>query len=171
VKKKYLGIVLTAALSLPSLGLAEGMYGGLQYGTLTSEDADMGNLGISIGSSINDFFSIEGSYTFTVNEEDLGNNVTLSADSIGLFAVVKSEGDFYGKAKVGLAKVDFEMESGGNSLSDDANGLALGLAVGVKAGQGAVEVEYTKLPDLDDFSGVPVDASNDYLSVGFVFNF
>jgi hypothetical protein len=148
-----------------------GLYGGVQYGILTSEDADMGNIGLTAGGVISDYLSIEGTYTFTISEEDLGGGVDLSSSSIGVFAVFKSQGDFYGKGRVGFSKVDFDMEILGFTFTDDASGLAFGAGIGVKVGAGAIEIEYTKLPDLDTFQGIPVDASNDFLSVGYVKSF
>jgi len=171
MKKVFVGTVLSTVLAFPLVCSAADTYVGVQYGTLTSEDSDMGNAGLMVGGKINDYLSLEGLYTFTVSEEDLGDGDSLSASSIGLFAAFKSEGDFYGKAKIGFSKVDFDMEIFGVTLSDDASGLAYGFGGGVKLGKGALEIEYTKLPELDTFVGIPIDASNEFISIGYVVSF
>lgn len=171
MKKVVLIGSLVASLATPIMCSAEGGYASIQYGTLTSEDSDMGNIGLMAATKVSDNISLEGIYTFTVNEDDLGGGVTLSTDSIGIYAAGKSEGDLYVKGKIGFSKVDFNMEFSGITISDDASGLSYGIGAGFNIGSGAIEVEYTKLPDLDTFQGIPMDASNEYLSVGYVVPF
>ena len=145
--KAYVSIILSILFFFPLNSFAEGSYAGLKYGSLSSEDADMGNLELSIGRSVAEFVSIEGQYSMNIKEDDIGGGVNLSADYIGVFAAFKSKGDTYGKARVGVAKIDFELEYKGAKISDDDTGLSYGIGVGFVAGNGAIEIEYTKLPD------------------------
>jgi len=145
--RTYLSIILSILFFFPVSGFAEGLYAGLKYGAVSSEYADLGTLEISLGRSISEFVTFEGQYSTTIKDDDIGGGVKLSTDYLGVFAAFKSKGDTYGKARVGVVKIDFEMEFQGAKISDDEAGLSYGVGVGFVAGNGAIEIEYTKLPD------------------------
>jgi hypothetical protein len=150
---------------------AEGMYGGVKYGTLTSDESIMKNAGLVIGRKITDYFSVEGEYTRTVKAADVRHDSSLSINSLGLYGVVQSQDNIYVKAKAGYSKLDFDFDVIKTRYSDSDSGLAYGGGLGVKIGKGAVEIEYTRLPNLNKFLGRPFDIKNDYLSVGYVISF
>lgn len=171
MSKKSVGMILVAALAVPSLSFADKGYVGLEYANLQSEDADMGNFGFSVGANINKTFSIEGGYAMTVSPEDLGSGVELNADVLSVFGAVRSEGKVFGKAKLGVAKVDFEMEASGFTVSDTASGLAYGFGFGARLDKMLIEAEYTILPELDKFNGVEMNADNRLLGIRASFAF
>jgi len=171
MNKKLIVAILSATIFTPNLCSAENLYGVIGYGILDSENADMGNISLTLGNSINDVFSIEAAFTFTINKEELGDGDNLSSSTIGMFAVYQSKGDAYFKGRVGYSKIDFDLEVLGITFTDDTDGLAYGIGFGFKSGVNAIEFEYTILPDLDSFIGIQADASNDYVGVGYKVSF
>lgn len=165
-KKSVVGL-LTAAMFVPAVSVASDLYGALGYGYLDSEDSTMGNIGLSVGNQVDKNLSIEGVYTFTINKDDLGGGDSLSANSIGMFAVFQTRGNTYFKARAGYSNVDFDLEVSNITVTDNANGFAFGIGFGMKAGKDALEFEYTKLPDLDTFIGIPANASNSYFGISY----
>lgn len=171
MNKILIAAILSAAIFTPNICTAKNPYGVIGYGILDSAGSDMGNISLIIGNSINDVFSIEAAFTFTINEEYLGDRDNLSSSTISMFAVYQSKGDIYFKGRAGYSKIDFDLEVLDITFTDDTDGIAYGIGFGFKSGKNAIEFEYTILPDLDSFIGIPIDASNDYIGVGYKVSF
>lgn len=169
--KKLIAACVLAAATLPAAATAGEGFLGVQYGTFSSEDADMGNLGISGGMKINDNVAVEAMYTTTIQEEDLGGGDSLSVSGFGVFLKAQSPGDVYVNGRIGVSKIDYDIDltgSFGFKMAEDANGLTFGLGVGAKiADNASVELQYTKFPDLD-LGGVTF--ANDMIAVGLNFS-
>lgn len=145
------------------------VYLGAQYGYLNSEDASMGNVGLLGGYSLNRWLSLEAQATTTIVKDEIGIQ-TLSSNSFGLFAAVRSAGKIYGKGRLGVARVRISDEIASVALSDAASSLAYGATVGFELGRGAIEAEYTRLPTIKDFVGAG-DVSNSYFALGYMYRF
>ncbi|MBL4868593.1 MAG: outer membrane beta-barrel protein [Pseudomonadales bacterium] len=172
INSKYISSICAVVfLGISSISYAEGGFLGVQYGTLSSEDADMGNLGLVGGATITDNFSIEGQYTLTINEEDLGGGDSLETNSLGLYATYKSVGNTYFKGRVGFARLEYDLDIVGGTLSGDTTGLSYGVGLGIVSGESLVfEFEYTVYPELDEFDGAPApDLDGNLASVGILF--
>lgn len=155
------------------------VYLGLKYGRLTiAEDvpdedgADIRNMGFTFGKGINDHVATEFSYNFTVTEDE-NDSGDISADSIGFFVVGKTKGAVYVKGRLGYTRLTLERNFAGSSFDHNAYGIAYGLALGARVGPGAIELEYTVLPEIedDDFVGAPIEVESDFLSVAYVWGF
>jgi len=162
---------VTMTSALPMLAQAEGGYVGLQYGNFQSEDADMGNLGITGGYKLGKHTAIEGQYTLSTNEQSLGYGANLGADTLAVYATYKSDGKVYVKGKAGIAKVKYTMDSDWFSASGRETGFSYGVGAGVNlSDRTRIELEYTKLPELERFAGVDMNASGSYTSIGVSFD-
>ncbi len=156
-----------STLSLISVSALADGYIGVHYGSLHSEDADMGNLGFSAGYRLTDSIGVEAQLTQTLNEDNLGYGATLSSDTQALYATYQSTGEFYFKAKAGLAKIDYNLESDWYDASGSGTGLSFGLGMGVVIGDMArLELEFTQMPELEKFGGEPMNASGNLMSIG-----
>ena len=171
MKKTFTEMLLSAILTLPAIAAAEGSYAGLNYGNLESEDADMKNIGVTIGVEINEFFSIESALTTTASGEDLGSGIELSSDTIAIFGALRSQGDFYAKAKLGLSRIELDLENDVSSVSDDDSGIAYGFGVGARFENVLFEAEFTRLPELEEFQGIQMNAENNFVSLGVLVKF
>jgi opacity protein-like surface antigen len=161
-----------------------GVYLVLKYGEITIADdvpeggSDIRNLGFAFGKAVNDLISMEFEYTTTVSEDDDygGTGSSVSLDTVGLFVMAKSTGDFYGKARLGYTRVNKDISDTaiidwGNN--DNVYGIAAGLGAGYKFMEGgAIELEYMLYPKFEDvefdFSGVGGPTFEDDLEVDFV---
>jgi len=153
------------------------VYLGLKYGRLTiaedvpdSDGADIRNLGFAFGKGINEVLAMEFIWNTTVTEDDTSSG-NLSADTIGLYMVAKTPGRVYFKGRVGYIRSTLERDFSGDSFDHNSYGIAYGVGLGVKIAKGgAIELEYTLLPSIDDsgFVGAPVEVESDFLSVSYV---
>lgn len=138
------------------------------------EDAEMGALGFVIGGGLNDYFSLEFEYITNVTDEDFGSLPgSLEAEGWGIFLAAKTRGDVCVKGRVGYTQTEFE---GGDTLSSGSTtnyGIAGGAGVGLKLGPGAVELEYTLLPEVDSINGVDLDSDIDnyLITLGYVWTY
>jgi hypothetical protein len=192
VMRKNLTIVfLSLVFLMPSVSHAARDYGnaeridaffgevylGIKYGRVTiaedipdSDGADIRNLGFAFGKGINDTLAIEFDYNTTVTEDDTSSG-DLSADTIGLYLVAKTQGTVYFKGRVGYTRTTLERNFNDDSFDHNSYGIAYGAAAGVKIGKsGAIEIEYTIMPDIDDsgFVGAPVEVESDFVSISYV---
>jgi len=144
------------------------------------------NLGFVFGGEINEYFSLEFSYTETVSEEKkdlfkLGTDLKVSTDTIGLFLVAKTQGDVYIKGRVGYIRMNQKVSYSLLDFKENDNlyGIAAGLGVGMKIGKGtSLELEYTRFPDTEVFDSCELyfcvfedDILNELVTIGFVWSF
>lgn len=155
------------------------VYLGLKYGSITiaedvpdSDGADVRDLGFTFGKGINDNIAMEFAYNFTVTEDDTSAG-DISADSVGLYLVGKTTGKVYFKGRLGYTRLTLERNLGSGSFDHNAYGMAYGVGLGVRVGPGAIEAEYTVLPDIDNsgFVGAPIEVESDFLSIAYVWGF
>lgn len=168
-----------ALLSLPAAAFNddEGFYTGIDFRALSTEEATlgkatMGNIGLTAGARISGNTSIEIHYSTTISEDEMAQGIDISADTMGLFAVFKTNTDIYVKGRIGVSQVDLNMNRLGNDFSEKTAGIAVGVGLGTKLGEKiALELEYIKLPSLDYFRGEVVDVDNEAISLGMTYNF
>ncbi len=196
MRKNIAIAVLALALLIPAASNAAGLYRGssrgnviagevylgLKYGSLAiddgvsiSDDADVRNSGFMFGGSINDYLGLEFDYTVTVSTDDelvsgfIGRNI--ETDTLGFYLVGKTRGDFYIKGRVGYVTMDQHIGlTGPDNFNNTNYGIAASLGVGAKIGKtGAIEVEYTALPDTDkEDTPFLEDLESEFVTVAFV---
>ena len=88
------------------------VYLGVKYGLLTidepvsgSDDVEMDNVGFTFSGDINGYLALEFAYNQTVTESDLdlfdlGPELKVSSDTLGLFLVARTRGDVYLKGRL-----------------------------------------------------------------------
>ncbi len=153
---------------------AEGPFAGISYGLVSSEEADTGNLGFVAGHSLDEGFGFEVFYLQALSDDGAtisGVSGDISTDTWGLLGVYKTAGDIYFKGKFGygVARIEFDVDDA-SDFKDSASGFALGLSVGTTIGPGDLELSYTTLPDIGEFSegNVSVDANTDIIAVTYL---
>jgi len=159
---------------------AEGPFAGITLGLVSGEESDTENLGFVAGHSPAEGFGFEVFYLKALSEDNAnvsGLSGDISTDTWGILGVYKTAGatyfegvgDIYFKGKVGygVVSVDFDVD-GGSSIEDSASGFALGLSVGTTIGPGDLELSYTMLPDLGEYSEGDVDADTDIIAVTYL---
>jgi hypothetical protein len=173
--KKYLQTMILASLLVSPMAVAdETGYGGLSLGRVDIDDIYTGNLGIVLGRMADNGFGYELFYSFTVLDynESGGTYDSAETDTINVFAVYRTPGDVYLKAKAGYSYVNMTLDSAViGRLSDSTEGFSYGLAGGVAIGDGAVELSYYRFPDFDDFDGVSFDEKVEMLNVAYLWTF
>jgi len=154
------------------MAIAAGTYGGLSLGQVQIDgdfETDTTNLGIVLGDINESGFGFELFYSITVvddsdSEGDLESSI--ETDTLGLYAVYQTSGDFYFKAKAGYGmaflKWDFIEGDETEKLDDTYEGFTYGLSLGKTIGDGALELTYYRFPDLDGFADLE-DAIEDAL--------
>ena len=160
-------------------------YLGVKMGRLTieedtsgSEKIEMDNIGFTFGVGIHEYLGIELAYTQTATAEKIdiaGSSLNVSADTLGLFLVGKTQGDIYIKGRAGYTIVDQQIRFAGVHESDNVYGMAYGLGAGMKFGKTiAVEIEYTAFPDTDKhdkFGSVFAnDLETEFITIGLVWS-
>jgi len=151
---------------------AEGPFAGITLGLVSGEESDTENLGFVAGHSPDEGFGFEVFYLKALSEDSAnvsGLSGDISTDTWGILGVYKTAGDIYFKGKVGygVVSVDFDPD-GGSNIEDSASGFALGLSVGTTIGPGDLELSYTMLPDLGEYSEGDVDADTDIIAVTYL---
>jgi opacity protein-like surface antigen len=163
-------------------------YLGIKFGQITidepvsgSDDVEMENVGFTFAGDINDYLTLEFEFSQTVSEEELdlfnlGPDLKVSSDTLGLFLVGKTQGDIYFKGRVGYTRVEQDISYSGFSISANVYGVAAGLGAGIKLSKGAaLEIEYTVYPETDRFEdlGIGFDDGLDteFVTIGFVWSF
>lgn len=133
--------LLAAAIALPAQAEQDpGFYLGLKTGNMdfdiSSIDADT-PMGVLLGYQFNSFaVELEGSNTdINIDGSFFGGDTDFT--SVALYGVYRTDGQFYFKAKAGIARNEI------GSISD--TGLAGGIGGGINFDQVSVEAEYTVL--------------------------
>ena len=169
--KRNLVVTLLAALLATPLAQAEGPYAGVLYGLVEYDDIETDNLGLVISYNWDNGVGFDFDFSKTLSEDSVsvnGLSGDASLDSWGLFATYRTAGKLYLKGKLGYAVVDREFD-GDIDIDDSAAGFAYGIAGGMVFGDGALEVSYTILPDVD-FQGSDVDDDVNTLALRYHWN-
>lgn len=144
-------------------------YWGLNYGTVTTNHTDLGNLGVKAGVNVSPVAALEAEYTSTLNDENLNNGNKLSVDTSAVYAKIQSQGDFYVNGRIGVARVDFDQTTPlGYDRKSHVSGAAYGVGIGGKLAPNVnLELNYTRLPDLDASPTLSSDdRKNEQVTVG-----
>jgi len=155
-------------------------YIGVQYGSFRTSDASQNNgdhenmdhIGISIGANLLPTIGLEAQYSTNLNDKKVGVGTTLSSQVTGAYAKIQTPTPIYVNGRIGVARVDYELDTPFFSRAESTNGVSYGLGVGVKlADTASIEANYTRLPDLDDKSFSQRTIKNELLTVGINFHF
>jgi len=180
MKKYFIAMILASALTSPVAMAENSSYGGLTIGQIDVDedfDIDTGNIGIVLGSIFDYGLGMELFYSFSVIDHDeTVNGIDFSADTdiAALYALYKTPGDIYLKAKAGYAwvNVKFSAEDGELGSADDSTaGFSYGLAGGWAVDKGAVELSYLWLPEFSEYDGVDVEGNIDMWNITFLWSF
>ena len=173
--KKYLKAMVLASLLVSPMAVAdEAGYGGLSLGQVDVDNINTGNLGIVLGGIADNGFGYELFYSFTIVDYDESGTTYDNAetDTINVYAIYRSPGDIYFKAKAGYSYVNITLHSDAiGRLSDSTDGFSYGLAAGIAIGDGAIEATYYRFPDFDDFDGISFDEEVEMLNIAYLWTF
>ncbi len=165
--KKYLNMVFMVMLGYSYSCGAHDSYVGIQYGVLSSAEANIGSAGLLLAWEFNEAYSLEGKYIFTIEEHEFRPRNTLSSDSVAIFGALKSKGKIYSKVKLGYSEVNFERTVYGNTISGDTDGFTVGYSWGAEIWNGSIELEYISFPVLTGFPGASSKIVNNLISLGY----
>jgi len=145
-------LLAAALLAGPAAALADGWYLGAKAGLMATDANgfdDATNAGVVIGRDIIGLvagdLSLEGEYTTTVDEGSGFGTSDWEIDTLGGYAVFRSAGPAYLKAKGGIVRSDVSVGSFSQTSTDPSAGLGVGFSLGVAQ----LELEYTRI-DGDD---------------------
>jgi len=148
--------VLTLFLLIgPSLAMADGWYIGAKTGLVQTDASgydDATNAGFVLGRDILGVvagdISLEGEYTTTIDDGSGPGSQEWDVDMLGGYAVFRTAGPAYLKAKGGMVYSDLTVGDASDSSTDTSAGVGLGLSLGLVQ----LELEYTRInADADDF--------------------
>ncbi|VUD56719.1 hypothetical protein TDB9533_02364 [Thalassocella blandensis] len=170
--KKVLSAVIISSLSLSALASDNPMEGkvtaGVKLGLFMADSGDAGSdsvsvdvddgsgFGIQLGYKVNDNIAVEFEYLSTsldveFSTDTLSASDSLDVDTMAIYGVYRTSGDFYFLGKAGLLSED--VSGPGESGSD--TGLSFGIGGGATINEMlSVEAEYTILEDDISFFGV-----------------
>jgi hypothetical protein len=155
-------------------------YVGVFYGEIDSSDGGVKNknLGLVLGGSMKSGPGVEFFYSDTFDEdttETTGSpDVRYSTQAWGLLGTYRFGTEYYALLKAGYSFIDLTAKTAGvGSEKFKEDGLSYGIGVGIEVGNnGAVELNYLVLPDLEITSGNEfLDVENDLLSLGYYWHF
>ena len=194
--KKLFTAILVSSMLVSPMAIAENGFAGLSLGQVEfSKDveAETTNLGIVLGEINESGFGYELFYSLTVADDSetvSGTEITTEIDTLGLYAVFKTPGDVYLKARAGFGLVSQRLDiEDVDSISDTSDGFSYGLALGTMIGGGALELSYYRFDDFDDFSSleealeaellgtplegmdVPLEAEVEMLNLTYIYTF
>ncbi len=159
MKKILLAGLVSAVVASTNVVAAEdgaGVYLGLKVGQFRSGISQLDDdtaVGFQVGYDFGNSFAIE--LEHNTGEMDLATyytDVSFDVDTTALYAVFRSEGDFYFKGKVGVVREEISTSVYGSSISEDDSGGSYGIGGGYRNGAVSIEAEYTWIEeDLDIF--------------------
>ncbi len=181
----FLCLAFTTSAAETEQLFVPGYYAGINLGSAKMDggsglqDFSYLNVGFNGGYQYTSNFSAElyASFSSTGKKDDyvsslLGTEVKAEQNVAGIYAVAKTSGAFYGKARLGIAQSRFSYSAGG--YEDDSNGdigLSYGVGVGITNENISCELEYIIFPTVDD----PIFDNTDYdisiLSLGLSWAF
>lgn len=137
-------------------------YFGVKAGAMLPDIDDMdalSNAGMTLGYG-RGAFAAEAELTTTISPGETGlSGVQWDITTLALYAVYRSPGTVYLKAKAGALHEKVTFDAAGVSLQDDDSGVSWGLGVGFERGNASrVELEYTV-----------IDSDVAFLSLGYLF--
>lgn len=160
LSRRLLALLAAAGFALAPAANAADAYAGVKAGFMLA-DADNQDAALNIaglfGVKLLDLgakagtLSAEGELGVTLIDGDLPNGKDWDVSTLGAYAVYRSAGDLYLKAKAGLLWVD---ASYGRSITELSTGIGGGWRIGKDL---ALEVEYTTIDDNIDMFSVGVN--------------
>lgn len=151
-------------------------YFGIFYGELDSNDGGIKNknFGLVAGGSMESGPGVEIFYSDTVDEDTTvtagAPDVRHSTQAWGLLGTYRFGSEYYALLKAGYAFIDVTSQTAGvGSTKFKEDGWSYGIGVGIEVGNnGAVELNYLVLPDLEITSGSQfADVENELISLGY----
>ena len=161
MKKMIGGAMLVATLiGVPAAALADGWYLGVKGGQVMPDPDGFGdatNVGVVLGYDILDVgfgdVSLEGDLTTTMDKGSTPGNSEWEMDTFGGYAVFRTAGPMYLKAKGGFTRTEFQTNNFEDSETDASVGVGLGFSIGLAQ----LEIEYTEIEDDFDFLSLTVN--------------
>ena len=157
--KKMFFMTIAACVMLVSTGAYAQSTGQLMFGGkagFAKPDGSHNDSGFNIagvlGKKIQNNIYWEAELSLGLIDGEVGNNNDWSINSIAGYAVYRTDGDVHLKAKLGVAYWDDDF--------DHDTSLTAGIGIGIRAGRGVVDVEYTQ-----------INSYVDYITVGYLYNF
>lgn len=173
-------LILTTAMMAGGSYAQEAGYLGLQYGSFRTSDAsqnngdheDMDHIGVSLGASLLPTIGLEAQYTTSLSDKKIGAGSTLSSQTLGAYAKIQTPTPVYVNGRIGVARVDYDLDTPFSSRTESTNGVSYGVGLGVKlADTASIEGNYTRLPDLDDPGFSNRKIKNELVTVGVNLHF
>jgi len=157
--KKLLFAMIAVGVTLISGGAYAQSTGQLMFGGkagFAKPDGSSNDSGFNIagvlGKRIQGNVYWEAELSLGIIDGEVGSNNDWNVNSIAGYGVYRTEGDVHLKAKLGVAYWDDDF--------DHDTSLTAGIGIGIRAGRGVIDVEYTQL-----------NSFVDYITVGYLFNF
>ena len=157
--KKLLFPMIAMVIALMSGGAHAQSTGQLMFGGKAGFAKPQGsgndsgfNIAGVIGKQIQNNVYWEAELSLGLIDGEVGSNSDWSINSIAGYGVYRTDGDVHLKAKLGVAYWDDDY--------DDSTSLTAGIGIGIRAGRGVIDVEYTQ-----------INSRVDYITVGYLFNF
>ena len=157
MKKLLLAFAMSIALTTMGMNAqaAEPLLFGGKVGFFkpSGDGNDAGvNIGGLLGQKISENVYWEAELNFGISDGELGGNTNWSINSIAGYGVYRGDGNVHLKAKLGVVYWDDDF--------DKNTDLSAGVGLGIRAGSGLIDVEYTR-----------INAYTDYITVGYIFHF
>ncbi len=160
LSRSLFALLAAAGFTLAPAANAADAYAGAKAGFILADAANQDaalNIGGLFGVKLLDLgakagtLSAEGELSFTLIDGDLPNGNDWDVSTLGAYAVYRSAGDTYLKAKAGLLWLDTSYDS---SITE----LSIGIGGGWRISKDlALEVEYTTIDDNIDMFSVGVN--------------
>jgi hypothetical protein len=157
MKKLFLLIAIGASLissgvqAQSSQGLMFGGKGGFAKPHGSNNDSGF-NIAGMLSKQIQPNVYWEAELSLGIIDGEVGKNKDWSINSIAAYGVYRTDGDVHLKAKLGVSYWD-------DDFDDDIN-LTAGIGLGIRAGRGVIDVEYTQ-----------INPDTDYITVGYMIPF
>lgn len=110
------------------------------------------NIAGVLGAQIQPNVYWEAELSLGIIDGEVGKNKDWNINSIAGYGVYRTDGDVHLKAKLGVSYWD-------DDFDDDFN-LTAGIGLGIRAGRGVIDVEYTQ-----------INPDTDYITVGYMLPF
>lgn len=155
-------------------------YLGLQYGSFRTSDASQNNgdhesmdhIGVSIGANLLPTIGLEAQYTTNLSDKKVGSGSTLSSQTVGAYAKIQTPTPVYVNGRIGVARVDYDLDTPFSSTTESTSGVSYGVGVGIKlADTASIEAGYTRLPDLEEKGFANPTIKNELVTVGVNLHF